>query len=372
MFKVLVSGLLLWVLILPISAQEENPENPEIQENTEGTWELPKNWSIKNEVLTLENTLRNYDPLIQSLGDANKDLKVDLERYLQDPQNQVLASEITLKLSHYANRIVYDFDRIIGTQDTLMYVFTDLVRKLGQFDGYLEYNKARYSLKVKEVKKDEIEVHNQLGDLARKVKYMEEGPEKQQLTHSFQQMLRRYQLKERYRKGYERQEREYTNLASNLKKLLKIFNNLHDSFAMLVKNLEQEKEFLLDNINLQADSLKIKKIMMEGINTGNRSIKNISQKLAQLYNQVDAFTQVNERVNKSLANFADSQETLLEVTEEIEKVGMMKAAPSIEKAIDYFASKSPMDPDQELSDENTSIFGEQEPPKEPVDDNNQK
>lgn len=353
-------GLFIVILTFPSTAQE-NPDE------TEGTWELPKNWSIKNEVLTLENTLRNYDPLIQSLGDANKDLKVDLERYLQDPQNQVLASEISLKLSHYANRIVYDFDRIIGTQDTLMYVFTDLVRKLSQFDGYLEYNRARYALKVKDIKKETIEVHNQLTEAARKIQYMEEGKEKEELTRQFNQILRKYQIKERYRKGYERQEREYAALAKNLRKLLTIFNNLQDSFAGLIKNLEQEKEFLLDNIHLQADSLKIKKIMMEGIHTGNRSIKNISQKLAQLYNQVDAFTQVNERVNKSLANFADSQETLLEVTDTIEKIGMIKAAPSIEKAIQYFASQPLLDPNEEIPEE---MLNKEENPENPENSEN--
>jgi hypothetical protein len=230
-----------------------------------------------------------------------------------------------------------------------MYVFTDLVRKLSQFDGYLEYNRSKYALKAKTIRKEGIGVKNQLAQLARTIKMMDEGREKEQVTREFSQIYRKYKINQRYQKGYERQEREYATLASNLQKLLKIFNNLQDSFSTLIKNLEQEKEFLLDNIHLQADSLKIKKIMMEGIHTGNRSIKNISKKLAQLYTQVDAFTQVNERVNKSLANFADSQEAILDVTNTIEQVGVLKAAPSIEKAIDFFSTQPELDPERSLS-----------------------
>jgi hypothetical protein len=88
-----------------------------------------------------------------------------------------------------------------------------------------------------------------------------------------------------------------------------------------MSNLENEKSYLLDSIELQQDSVKIKKVMNEGFYSGERAIKNVTEKLAQIYLRVDAFTQVHDRINQGLGRFAETQDTLSKLSQAIDEIG---------------------------------------------------
>jgi hypothetical protein len=119
----------------------------------------------------------------------------------------------------------------------------------------------------------------------------------------------------------------------------KIFTDLKDKVVDLVANLESERDFLMDNMRLQMDSIRVKKVMHEGIFNGNRAIKNVSEKLAKLYVQVDAFTTVHRRINEGLNKFVSSQRVLLDVSHNIDKIGFTDHVPNLDAAIEEFYQK---------------------------------
>src|SRR5690606_39932125 len=76
---------------------------------------------------------------------------------------------------------------------------------------------------------------------------------------------------------------------------------LHEKFNELIDNLENERQFLQDSVRLQADTLRIKQIMRDGIIGSEQAIGNVADKLAELYGKVDAFAQDRKstRLNSS-------------------------------------------------------------------------
>src|SRR5439155_18304744 len=115
----------------------------------------------------------------------------------------------------------------------------------------------------------------------------------------------RFGLKSRYVKGYGARLANYQQLRKNLDKLADLFVTLHEKFGDLMDNLSNEKQYLRDSIELQADTLRIKQIIRDGIYGGDNAIKNVSEKLADLYVKVDAFTQVHDRINSDLNKFVE-------------------------------------------------------------------
>lgn len=322
---------------------KEDKKKPIIDTGPGAVKDLRK-WSIKREIMVLERSMRKYDPLIQSLGEANKDLKQDLQQYLSNPNDQVLASRITLKMSAYAKKITWDFDKIIGTQDILVNAFKELRRKLTKFSGYLDFKESGFEKEVKRFKDTEKGLRKELKKLAVTYKESEDPSARQKAKDEFRRMFRRFSINKRYIDGYGRNKQDYQALGKNLKIIIRIFSTLQSHFIQLIENLEAEKKFLISNIKLQADSLRVKKLVRTGIIEGNRAIKTISKKLAQLYIQVQGFAHLNQKINTSLSRFIDSQKVLVDVSRELEVGNPMKAAPTIEKAIDKFY-KSRIDED---------------------------
>ncbi len=68
---------------------------------------------------------------------------------------------------------------------------------------------------------------------------------------------------------------------------------------------------------------------------GSQAVVQISQKLALVYTQVEAFSKVHEKINRDMAQFADSTRVLNSMVEQIEQAPY-QSAPTIDKAIDYF------------------------------------
>jgi hypothetical protein len=336
MTKNLLFVILSLCLLMPVSivAQEEEP--PESATGDRGTIVLP-DWSIKKEVTTIERSLQNYDPLINSLEEANADLKTDLAEYLKNPGDQVLAAKITAKMSSYAKKIVANVDKISSDQDVLLQVFSDLNQKLGKFDKYLDFKVDELKVKVEKYQSQEKELKSHLKELAKKVKEESDPQLQEQYKKEFRRVFTNYNLSARYTQGALRNQQDYETLSKNLKALIKMFDILHDAFATLIGNLEAEKKYLLENIRLQADAIRVQKLVHEGISDGSRAVVNITKKLALLYTQVEGFSKVHEKINRDMAKFGDSTKILGSLVQQIE-TAPFQSAPTVDKAIDYFYS----------------------------------
>lgn len=296
-------------------------------------------WSIKKEVSTIEKSLNNYDPLIQSLEEANNDLKNDLADYLKNPGDQVLAAKITAKMSGYAKKIVIDVDKITADQDVLLTVFNEVDQKLKNFSGQLDFKVNEMDDKVKKYVDDNGRLKKQLHELAKKCQNATNPDEKEAFKKEFSKVYGEYNLSNRYKDGFTRHKEDYDTLSKNLKGLIKIFSVLNQAFESLIKNLSAEKKYLMDNIRLQADSIRVQKLVHEGISDGSRAVVKISQKLAVLYAKVDGFSKVHEKINRDMAKFADTTKILSSLVQQIE-TAPFKSAPSVDKAIEYFANSA--------------------------------
>ena len=156
---------------------------------------LPKKWSIKKEVNTIEKSLDNYDPLIKSLEKANKDLQDDLALYLKNPGDQVLAAKITMKMSRYAQKIVKNVDTIVSDQDVLLSVFSTLNKKLEKFSGYLDFKVSNLDTQVKKYKQQADSMKKELKDLAKKWKDEEDPDKKAKYKQQFRSLYNKYNIK---------------------------------------------------------------------------------------------------------------------------------------------------------------------------------
>jgi hypothetical protein len=285
------------------------------------TREIPRDWSIRDEVTRIENHMHGFLDLSESLGSASKELAQDFEAYLQDPKNEVLASSIEKKMALFADQVVHDFDKVITDQDVLISGFKELKRKLQKFDGALSDKVQEYDLKMSGIREEAASVEQTLIALSVKIKDAQDPSEKKQLESEFAKNYRRFRLKNRNIRGFEHNLQNYKVLLKNLQMLTALFSQLQDKFSDLMQNLENEKSYLLDSIELQQDSVKIKKIMNEGFYSGERAIKNVTERLAQLYLRVDAFTQVHDRINQGLGRFAETQDTLAKLSQAIDDIG---------------------------------------------------
>lgn len=299
------------------------------------TRSLP-DWSIKNEVKTIEKSLSNYDPLIQSLEEANSDLKGDLEEYLKNPGNEVLAAKITAKMSQYAKKIVTNVDTIVSDQDNLITVFNELNQKLDKFSTGLESKVIDLEKQVKQYQDESKELEQQLRQVAKRWK---DAPpeEKEKFKQEFQRLYNKYNINSRYREGFERNCRDYQVLTQNLKNLMKVFKALKISFETLLENLEAEKKYLIDTIALNADAIRVRKLVYDGVTDGHKAVVGITKKLALLYTQVDGFAKVHEKINRDMAKFSDTSKILGSLVEEINKAPYQPAS-SCERALEFFAN----------------------------------
>jgi hypothetical protein len=307
-------------------------------------------WSIKPEVQALGNSMKQFNTLIGSLNRANKDLSDEFQKYLKDPKNEVVASSLERKMAVYAAQVQGEFSTVISEQDSLSSNFRMLRRKLQQLSGHLGTKAGDFGEKLKTFQVEAKKQEKDLIDLAIKIKENppEDPDELKRLKHDFLLKTRRYNLKNRYVHGYGARLANYQQLRKNLEKLSDLFVSLHEKFGDLMDNLQNEKQYLKDSIELQADTLRIKQIIRDGIFGGENAIKNVSEKLADLYVKVDAFTQVHDRINADLNKFVESQTELLNVSEKLDKIGAIdfgaNAQQDIDKTIDDFYKKKDAPP----------------------------
>ncbi|RME03963.1 MAG: hypothetical protein D6805_04595 [Planctomycetota bacterium] len=341
--------LILALAILPAPITKNYAQEEQKKEKIIGYGVRMPNWTIKPEISKLENSMEQYNDLIKGLDKANSKLKKDLAAYLKNP-TELLASRIEKRMAAYAGKILKDFNNIIASQDEMLSNFNALKRKLSKYHTYLSYKEKLLKEKIDEIKKERKKIEKQLIKMALKLKQLpKNSPERKALKRVFSRMYYRYRLQNRYVIGYNRNYRNYSLLTKNLRTLVGIFGNLEDKFKDLIANLELEKKFLIDNIRLQVDNLMVKKLLREGITHGKHAIKNVTEKMAKIYLNVDNFSKIHDRINRGLSNFSESQRVLLDVSKQINSVGMSGkgSLSDIEQVINSFAKKATEDEEEE-------------------------
>ncbi|MBI3722596.1 hypothetical protein HY251_01375 [bacterium] len=303
-------------------------------------------WSIKPEMKSIEGSMKQFNVLIGSLNRANKDLKDEFEKYLKNPDNKVIGSSLEKKMAAYAAQVQGEFSTVISEQDGLTANFRMLRRKLQQLAGHLGTKAGDFQDKLKGFTDDSKKQEKALIELAIKIKENppEDPDELKKLKHDFLIKQRRFNIKSRYVKGYASRIANYQQLRKNLDKLSDLFVMLHEKFGDLMDNLSNEKQYLRDTIELQADTLRIKQIIEQGITGGDNAIKNVSAKLADLYIKVDAFGAVHDKISADLNKFVESETEIGKISDQLMKIGETPfgqgQTQDIDKSIDEFYEKS--------------------------------
>ncbi|MFC1708298.1 hypothetical protein ACFL59_16015, partial [Planctomycetota bacterium] len=264
--------------------------------------------------------------------------------YLDNPKNELLASRIEKKMAIFADQVVQEFDYVIADQDVITSNFKELHLKLDGYDDAIEDKLKGYDKKLAGLRETIDGSEQELIGYAIKIKEAADDREKKQLQSKFARQYRRFRLKNRYLRGLERNLHNYQVLVQNLQLLTNLFVQLQDKFVALIEHLEMEKDYLLDAIELQAESVKIKQIMSRGIVHGEKSIKTVTKRLALLYARVDAFTEVHDKLNIGLTGFMETQETLNELSSSIDRIGEGAISgpgdpTNITDAVEHFYSK---------------------------------
>ncbi|HZV00534.1 MAG TPA: hypothetical protein VFF73_27720 [Planctomycetota bacterium] len=311
-----------------------------------GQFDQVPGWSIKPEVGKLNDSMKKFNSLIGSLNRASKDLSDEFQKYVKDPKNEVVASNLERKMASYAAQVQGEFSAVISEQDALSSNFRMLRRKLQQLSNHLGTKAGDFQEKYKSFADEARKQEKELIDLAVKIKENppEDPEELKKLKRDFLMKQRRYMLKERYVKGYGARVQNYQQLRKNLEKLSELFVALHDRFGDLMENLSNERTYLKESMELQRDTLEIKRIIRDGIFGGEGALKNVSEKLLQLYGKVDAFTSVHDRINSDLNKFIESQTTVTDVMNSLDKIGDVggfgtQQAKDIDSAIDEIYKK---------------------------------
>ncbi len=114
---------------------------------------------------------------------------------------------------------------------------------------------------------------------------------------------------------------------------------MRDKFGILIDNLASEKKFLVDNMTLQEDNMKVRVLIQDGILSGNDAIGSVTEKMAVLFLKVDAFNKINDRITGTLDSFMDFQQTLIGIGEKLQKIGSEGSPKTMEAAIDDFYNR---------------------------------
>ncbi|HLY11013.1 MAG TPA: hypothetical protein VKW04_17055 [Planctomycetota bacterium] len=326
---------IIWTLIaavcLPAAAAAA-----QTQVKRDETGILPEGWSIDEEVKQLEGSVKDFSIVIKSLGSANTELQTLLTKHLKNPSDRVNSSLLEKKIAAYASDAVTDFDRIISSQDATVSNFRSVGRKLSRFGSYLGAKIESTKTNSVEVRKEVEGMGRQLEDLAAAVKQASTPEEERDAKQKFSRLYNRFRLQKRYADGYEKTCEGYQKLSAHMAQLNTLYATLKDKFMMLVANLETERKFLLDNMSLQEDSMKVKVLVRDGVVSGRDAIGKITEKMALLFLKVDAFNSISERVTTNMDSFNDFQQQMVGITEKLQQVGTVGDPKSLEDAIDQF------------------------------------
>lgn len=326
--RITVTAALVLALAAPGGAQQARPRDE--------TGILPEGWSIEAEVRQLEVSTKDFGAVIRSLGSANSELQELLTKHLKNPDDRVTSSLLEKKLAAYGAEATRDFDRIISTQDSTVSNFRSLNRKLARFNSYLLAKIEATQANADVVRKDVDKMESELQELAAQVKHASNAAEEREARQKFNRLYQRYRLQKRYADGYARNHEGYKKLSEQLVQLNGLFGTLKDKFTTLIGGLETERMFLLDNMNLQEDSMKVKVLLRDGVISGREAIGKITEKMAALFLKVDAFNKITDRISTNMDTFNDFQAQMAGVSEKLQAVGILGDAKSMDDVIDAF------------------------------------
>jgi len=325
---------IMWTLIGALCLSAAAEAQTQIKRDETGI--LPEGWSIDEEVKQLEGSVKDFSIVIKSLGSANTELQTLLTKHLKNPSDRVNSSLLEKKIAAYASEAVTDFDRIISTQDSTVSNFRSVGRKLSRFSSYLGAKIEATKMSSVEVRKEVEGMEKQLEDLAATVKQASNPTEEREAKQKFSRLFNKYRLQKRYADGYAKTADGYQKLSTHLAQLNTLYGTLKDKFMTLVANLETERKFLLDNMSLQEDSMKVKVLVQDGVVSGREAIGKITEKMALLFLKVDSFNSISERVTTNMDGFNDFQQQMVGITEKLQQVGAVGDPKSLEDAIDQF------------------------------------
>lgn len=330
-------------LAAPPGDERTDPKRPATGLGSGTTDIVEGDWRIAPDIARIEGHMDSLAGLSDSLGSASQDLQKDFEKFLDEPGNELVASRLEKKMAIFADQVIQDFDRVLEEQDLIIANFKELRRKLGRFDDAIGTKLDDYDRTLKGVRAEVDQTEKELIALAIKIKETQDPQAKRALRNEFTGIYRRFRLKTRNVRIRERNLHNFQVLVQNLQTLTDLFGQLQDKFVALIENLDEEKKALLEAIDLQRDAVKIKKIMADGIVHGERSIKNVTERLARIYNGVTAYANVYERINMGLSQYGETRGALNELSTRIDDIGtgMFGAGDpkSIEDAVEHFAAQ---------------------------------
>ncbi|MDF1665628.1 MAG: hypothetical protein P1V97_27965, partial [Planctomycetota bacterium] len=175
--------------------------------------------------------------------------------------------------------------------------------------------------------------------------------QRNEIRRKFNFKLREKKLQERYIRGYSARQKSYQRLQKTTERLENHFGKIHSDFENFIKNLESEKKYLRAVVEQQVDTLRLQKLMREGIVGSENALVSVNKKIATLYLKVDTFGSIQDRISDQMSNFMDSQTSALNVTDKIGAVGTTGVnAGALNKDVDKlmaeYAKKTETEPEE--------------------------
>lgn len=299
-------------------------------------------WDLNPNLKELNQSLSKFTPLIKVLNKANKELAGAFEDYSKDPKSELLASRVELKLARYAAGLDKEFQAISATQDILLSNLRGLNHKLGHMTHGIGGHSKGFEQSLKQHSLAARKHRKQLIEIAQRIKNDPPADKQQlqQLKLLFAKTFRRYRLDLRYQRGYRSRLKGYGRLTQYVSKLKGLFANLEGDFQVLAENIGNERKFLREAIQLQLDGIKMKKLMSKNIRGGKNALIKVTQKLQELYQKVDNFTKVHDKVNASLDNYTSGRSDWDDFVKRIGPGAFgQKQNADLDKLIDSFANQ---------------------------------
>ena len=223
----------LWIflslaLFLPLLTAQDSPTSGEPNRESErpiqgtGRLESMEKWTIKPQLETLERAMRDYEPLLETLHQANADVGADLKHYLQNPDDRVSASRVQVKLSSYARSVVTAFDRVIGKQDLLLSTFREVEHRLERFSTHIGYKAIVYEKQHTTFQGKGKKIAKELHDLATRIRESDDPKEQEARKREFRRRYLSWRIHNRYVKGYDRTRQQYEKLSKHLAALARV------------------------------------------------------------------------------------------------------------------------------------------------------
>jgi hypothetical protein len=308
-----------------------------------GTVKRAGGWTIEPEIRALSKSMNTFAPLVKTLTRGSKDLARAYQQFSKNPKNELLAARVEKKLARYAAGLLKEFQNMTGEQDVLLSNMRVLNHRMQQMTSSLKIKSQSHEGQLKNYRKTAVNTKKELIKIAQQIKSADPGKKAQiqALKRSFGQKFRNYRIQQRYLRGYTNRLGGYSKLSQYVGRLGEVFQNLEGQFQVLVENLENERKYLRESMEMQAEGINMKKFMRANVAGSETALAKITANLDALYKRVEAFTQVHDRINSSLDNFGEGRDQWSDLMGRLNKLGLQAGDDaSLEKLIDSFSKRN--------------------------------